>query len=61
MISVLGILCMSIVGFQIIRFFIKFVYNNLIGPYLGINGVNLSSMGKWAGKYFIYLFTIIII
>lgn len=51
MISILAILCMAIVGFQIMRFFIKFIYNNFFGPLLGINAVNLSTMGKWAGKY----------
>lgn len=60
MIAILGILCMTIVGFQITRFFLKFFYNNFLGPYLGINAVNLSTMGKWAGKYLLYTYFVFI-
>lgn len=46
----IGLVCISIVGFQITRFLFKTLYDNLIGPKLGINAVNLKDMGRWAGR-----------
>lgn len=45
-----GILCITIVGFQITRFLLRVLYNNVIAVKLRINAVNLEEMGKWAGK-----------
>lgn len=46
----IGLVCISIVGFQISRFLFRVIYNNVLGPTLGINRVNLKEMGKWAGE-----------
>lgn len=46
----IGLVCISIVGFQISRFLFRVIYNNVLGPTLGLNRVNLKEMGKWAGK-----------
>lgn len=46
----IGLVCISIVGFQISRFLFRVIYNNVLGPTLGINRVNLREMGKWAGE-----------
>lgn len=43
-----GAICIFIVGVQIIRFIFRSLYNNFIGPKLGINAVNLKETGKWA-------------
>lgn len=45
-----GLVCISIVGFQISRFLFRVIYNNFLAPTLGLNRVNLKEMGKWAGK-----------
>lgn len=47
----LGIICICIVAFQIIRSIFKFLYNNFISIALRINGVKLKETGKWAGKF----------
>lgn len=44
-----GLLCMCIIGFQILRFVLRTLYNNLIAPNLGLH-VKVAEMGKWAGK-----------
>lgn len=44
----LGAVCVFIVGVQLIRFLFRTLYNNFIGPNLGLNAVNLKETGKWA-------------
>lgn len=42
-----GIICLSVVGFQLLRKAFKVLYNNVIGPTLNMN-VDLTKMGSWA-------------
>ncbi|XP_046405901.1 very-long-chain 3-oxoacyl-CoA reductase [Ischnura elegans] len=42
-----GIICLSVVGFQILRSIFKVVYNHVLGPIMGIN-VDFSKVGSWA-------------
>ncbi|CAG9759401.1 unnamed protein product [Ceutorhynchus assimilis] len=44
----IGILCTVIVGFWILKFFIRVIYNNFLSVALRINAVNLKETGKWA-------------
>jgi len=45
--EIAGPVCIFIVGFQLLRFLSKVLYNNVIGPNLGLS-VDLTKMGKWA-------------
>lgn len=47
----IGILCTVLVGFCILKFVLKFIYNNFLDVTLRVNAVNLKESGKWAGKY----------
>lgn len=47
-----GLVCISILGFQIFRFLFRTLYNNFLAVALRINAVDLKETGKWAGKYF---------
>lgn len=44
----IGILCTVIVGFYIVRFIARVLYNNFLAPVLKINAVNIRETGKWA-------------
>lgn len=46
--EIVGILCITIVGFQITKFLIRSIYNCFIATRLQINGVNLKETGRWA-------------
>ncbi|KAG5880525.1 hypothetical protein JTB14_014118 [Gonioctena quinquepunctata] len=48
MIDKIGLICTFIVGFQIIRFLFRILYNNFLAIALKINAVNLKETGKWA-------------
>lgn len=52
--DVIGLVCIFIVGLQLLRFFFRVLYNNVIGPNFGLN-VDLTEMGKWAGKLEIFI------
>lgn len=43
-----------IVGVQIIRIVIPWIYENFIGPLVIGSKVNLKEMGHWACKYIFY-------
>lgn len=47
----IGLVCISIVGFQVCRFLFRLIYNNFLAVALGINGVDLKDTGAWAGKF----------
>ncbi|CAH1153403.1 unnamed protein product [Phaedon cochleariae] len=44
----IGLICTFIVGFQLIRFVFRVIYNNFLATALRINAVNLQETGKWA-------------
>lgn len=44
----IGIVCITIVGFQILRILLKFIYVNFIGPNLRLCSVDFKNLGKWA-------------
>ncbi|XP_064556176.1 very-long-chain 3-oxoacyl-CoA reductase isoform X1 [Drosophila montana] len=48
LLSILGGIAMSIVGFQICRKVLPWIYANVIGPRLCGSSVNLAEMGEWA-------------
>ncbi|KAJ3640123.1 hypothetical protein Zmor_003439 [Zophobas morio] len=43
-----GLVCISILGFQVVRFLFRFFYNNFIAVNLKINAVDLKDAGRWA-------------
>lgn len=49
--SILGGIAMSIVGFQICRKVLPWIYANVLGPRLCGPSVNLAEMGEWAGEW----------
>nr|XP_023018168.1 very-long-chain 3-oxoacyl-CoA reductase-B [Leptinotarsa decemlineata] len=44
----IALICTFIVGFQLIRFLFRTLYNNFLATTLKINAVNLKETGKWA-------------
>ncbi|EDV91962.1 very-long-chain 3-oxoacyl-CoA reductase [Drosophila grimshawi] len=46
--NILGSIAMGIVGFQICRKVLPWIYVNVLGPKLFGSSVNLSKMGEWA-------------
>ncbi|KAH8396180.1 hypothetical protein KR222_004656, partial [Zaprionus bogoriensis] len=46
--SILGGLAISIVGFQIVRQVLPWIYSNIVAPKLCGCSVNLAAMGEWA-------------
>ncbi|XP_071438654.1 very-long-chain 3-oxoacyl-CoA reductase-B [Hetaerina americana] len=42
-----GIICLSVVGFQILRSIFRVIYNNILGPALNLN-VDVTKAGSWA-------------
>jgi len=48
--SILGGIAISIVGFQICRKVLPWIYSNMLGPQIFGSSVNLAKMGDWAGK-----------
>ncbi|KAG8233315.1 hypothetical protein J437_LFUL013785 [Ladona fulva] len=42
-----GIICLSVVGFQIVRSLFRVLYNHVIGPAFRMN-VDVTKMGSWA-------------
>ncbi|KAL7744708.1 hypothetical protein ACLKA6_017202 [Drosophila palustris] len=46
--SILGGIAISIVGFQICRKVFPWIYSNMLGPQLCGSSVNLTKMGEWA-------------
>lgn len=42
-----GIVCVSVIGFQLARSLLRFLYNKWLAPALKLN-VNLRGMGRWA-------------
>ncbi|XP_066258882.1 very-long-chain 3-oxoacyl-CoA reductase [Euwallacea similis] len=47
-IDTIGILCTAIVGFCILKFIFRIIYNNFLDTALRINAANLKETGKWA-------------
>lgn len=45
----ISLICTFIIGFKVVRFLLRFLYNNFLASALQINGVNLKETGKWAG------------
>jgi len=48
--SLLGGLAIGIVGFQVFRKVLPWIYANVVGPKVFGSSVDLSKMGEWAGK-----------
>lgn len=48
--TLLGGLAISIVGFQICRKVLPWIYANILAPKLCGCSVNLATIGEWAGK-----------
>ncbi|XP_022915051.1 very-long-chain 3-oxoacyl-CoA reductase [Onthophagus taurus] len=46
--EILGLVCITIVGFQIVRFFLKTFYKHYLAIKLRINAVKFENIGKWA-------------
>lgn len=48
--SLLGGLAIGIVGFQVFRKVLPWIYANVVGPKVFGSSVDLSKMGEWAGE-----------
>jgi hypothetical protein len=46
----IGLICLSVTGFQIVRTIARLLYNYVIGPAMKMN-VSLKEMGRWAGEF----------
>lgn len=53
---ILGTAAISIVGYQLVTKFLPWLYINIIGPKLFGPKINVSKLGKWAGRCFIVEF-----
>ncbi|KAH8338883.1 hypothetical protein KR074_010023 [Drosophila pseudoananassae] len=48
LLSILSVVAISVVGFQVVRKVLPWIYKNVVGPKVFGSSVNLAKMGEWA-------------
>ncbi|KAH8266778.1 hypothetical protein KR026_000042 [Drosophila bipectinata] len=48
LLSILSVVAISVVGFQVVRKVLPWIYTNVVGPKVFGSSVNLAKMGEWA-------------
>lgn len=50
LLNILSVISISVVGFQVVRKVLPWIYANVVGPKVFGCSVNLAKMGEWAGE-----------